>query len=202
MYKKTSHILVLVFVVCFLIGLLVTSVYGIPICGNGIKEDAEECDNGVNNSDSKPNSCRSGCTLANCRDWVIDDGEECDDGPQNSDKIPGACRRNCRQAYCGDGVLDLTNDEECDDKNNNSYDGCYKCKKCYKPKDDLVIHQGMEKDIKLCPGTYQLEDKGQKGIIIVQSKNVRLNCEGVIFVGLERKLTQTVQKPDQILKVR
>ena len=49
-------------------------------CGDGVVEGAEECDDGVDNSDILPDACRTDCTEAGCGDAVTDDGEECDDG--------------------------------------------------------------------------------------------------------------------------
>ncbi|MFH1622383.1 MAG: hypothetical protein ABIA97_04600, partial [Candidatus Omnitrophota bacterium] len=74
------------------------------LCGDGVKEGLEECDNGSNNSDTRANACRTDCVLPECGDGVIDNGEECDEGRSyNSDEIPGRCRRNCKAAKCGDG---------------------------------------------------------------------------------------------------
>ena len=56
-----------------------------PLCGNGILEEGEECDNGAENSDLRPNACRSDCRLARCGDGVADQGEACD-GRDYADK--------------------------------------------------------------------------------------------------------------------
>ncbi len=93
-----------------------------PVCGNGVVEGGEQCDDGPNNSDTTPDACRTDCTLAHCGDGVVDTGEECDDGANNSDSTPDACRTSCMAAYCGDGVVDTG--EECDDGNNTGGDGC------------------------------------------------------------------------------
>ncbi|MFH2010992.1 MAG: hypothetical protein ABI333_30615 [bacterium] len=49
-----------------------------PHCGNGIVEGIEACDDGLQNSDTAPDACRSDCTLARCGDAVADTGEGCD----------------------------------------------------------------------------------------------------------------------------
>jgi hypothetical protein len=49
-----------------------------PDCGNGMREGDEECDQGMLNSDTIPNRCRTDCTAPGCGDDVIDDGEVCD----------------------------------------------------------------------------------------------------------------------------
>jgi cysteine-rich repeat protein len=43
-----------------------------PNCGNGTIEPSEECDDGVLNSDTTPDACRSNCRLAGCGDGVED----------------------------------------------------------------------------------------------------------------------------------
>lgn len=50
------------------------------ICGNGVLEAGEECDDGVGNSDTDPDACRTDCTSPECGDGVVDSGEICDDG--------------------------------------------------------------------------------------------------------------------------
>ena len=47
-------------------------------CGNGVVEQGEECDDGVNNSDTEPDRCRTDCSDPRCGDDVADTGEECD----------------------------------------------------------------------------------------------------------------------------
>lgn len=85
-----------------------------PVCGNGCTEGTEECDEGVLNSDFRPNACRSDCELPHCGDSVIDAGEQCDDGPRNSNFVPDACRTNCVLPRCGDGIIDVGRGEQCD----------------------------------------------------------------------------------------
>ena len=52
----------------------------VGICGNGLLEGSEQCDDGGMNSDTSPDACRTNCTLAFCGDGVTDAGEECDGG--------------------------------------------------------------------------------------------------------------------------
>lgn len=92
------------------------------VCGNGTLEVGEECDEGVSNSDSQADACRTDCREAYCGDGVMDQTEECDEGGANSDLVAGACRRSCQLWHCGDGVLDPG--EDCDDGTPADGDGC------------------------------------------------------------------------------
>lgn len=141
---------------------------------NGKKEGVEECDDGVNNSDTISDACRSNCTRAHCGDYTIDSGEECDDGTGNSNKIPGACRTNCKRAYCGDCVLDVSEGEICDDGNTDPYDGCHQCQECKPAKDNLTI----TRDTRLCGGRFSIRDSGRDGAIRVTGNDVTLDCRG------------------------
>ena len=152
------------------------------VCGDGIRQGVEECDNGPQNSDSRPDACRTECVFPKCGDDVKDSKEECDDGHSNSDKIPNACRTNCKNPRCGDMVLD--ENEECDDGNDNSYDGCHECTLCFLPKDNLDLSNYYDTKIKLCPGRYELQDQGEEGIIIIKSYNITLDCQGAVIVGI------------------
>ena len=96
------------------------------LCGDGVLESPEQCDDGVGNSDTEPDACRTNCRAAWCGDGVLDTGEDCDDGASNSDTEPDACRTDCTPASCGDGVIDTG--EDCDDGNPFNGDGCrYDC---------------------------------------------------------------------------
>ena len=85
-----------------------------PHCGNGVVDSLEECDDGLQNSDSLENACRTDCRRAFCGDSVEDASEQCDNGPQNSDEVPNACRTDCSLPRCGDGVVDTDDEEGCD----------------------------------------------------------------------------------------
>jgi cysteine-rich repeat protein len=88
------------------------------ICGDGILQGEEECDEGIDdNSDFIPNRCRTDCTNPVCGDGVTDPlfAEACDDQNTVDDDC---CRNNCQAAVCGDGVRTCT--EECDDGAANS----------------------------------------------------------------------------------
>ncbi len=94
----------------------------VAVCGDGVVQAGESCDEGPDNSDSAPDACRTDCRPATCGDDVVDSGESCDEGASNSDRIANACRTDCREAGCGDGVID--HGESCDDGATVSGDGC------------------------------------------------------------------------------
>ena len=64
-----------------------------PVCGNGVVEGDEACDDGSLNSDDLPNACRTTCEVASCGDDTTDAGEECDDGNRVDDDF---CTNACR----------------------------------------------------------------------------------------------------------
>jgi MYXO-CTERM domain-containing protein len=75
------------------------------ICGDGVLQMTngdptfpgnEECDDGVSNSDSIPDACRTNCAAPSCGDNVVDMGEQCDFGAS----LPTA---DC-DAFCNDIV--------------------------------------------------------------------------------------------------
>ncbi|MFC1612039.1 MYXO-CTERM sorting domain-containing protein, partial [Myxococcota bacterium] len=74
--------------------------------GTGI----EECDDGVDNSDTGADACRTDCTDATCGDGVTDTGEACDGSGETA-----ACNGDCTATSCGDGVVNTTAGEQCDD---------------------------------------------------------------------------------------
>ncbi|MGE5787764.1 MAG: DUF4215 domain-containing protein [Myxococcales bacterium] len=124
-----------------------------PACGDGLITAGEECDDGNGDSgDGCSSSCRrepgyscagtpSKCKRAVCGNGVAEAGEGCDDG---NDLPHDGCTPTCQleprcgtrdaqgnttsavgkcQTSCGDGIL-LRGQEECDDGNTLSGDGC------------------------------------------------------------------------------
>ncbi len=100
------------------------------MCGDGIIQDGEICDNGENNG--KPESAENGvyCGL-DCKPVNIPPtcpnnqlnppGETCDSS-QMGDTACEECRGDC--SCCGDGTPDSGSGETCDDGNNNDADSC------------------------------------------------------------------------------
>ncbi len=123
---------------------------GPGICGDGIPDFDEECDDGNGNPQDE---CTNECTWAVCGDAILWLGfEECDPGADNIGPnqacVPGClinvcgdgfvgpgeacddgngidgdgCNNDCAPGSCGDGQVDLG--EQCDDGNANNDDAC------------------------------------------------------------------------------
>ncbi|MCK4454104.1 DUF4215 domain-containing protein [Candidatus Parcubacteria bacterium] len=107
----------------------------LPICGNNVLDENEECDDG-NLEDG--DGCSSICEIEPepepepeepvCGNGVLEGDEECDDG--NTDDNDG-CSSICQieepepepeEPVCGNGILE--EDEKCDDGNTEDNDGC------------------------------------------------------------------------------
>jgi cysteine-rich repeat protein len=95
-------------------------------CGNAVRDQAEACDLGADNSADPDAACRPDCTRPGCGDGVVDPsgGEACDDGAANDLAPDAACRPNCQPRRCSDGVTDPAAGEACDDGNLVPGDGC------------------------------------------------------------------------------
>ena len=159
------------------------------LCGNGVLEVGEVCDDGENNSDVAPDSCRTDCRFAYCGDNVVDSGEQCDG--HNYETHPNKCRRDCTLPYCGDGIRDdgrmisppVDFFEECDDGNSDNFDGCTdQCKKCLAIRDDLMITETP--GIPLCSQQVEIKDAGQEGIVIIDGFDVTLDCNNATIIGI------------------
>ncbi|MCA9662217.1 MAG: hypothetical protein KC486_28015 [Myxococcales bacterium] len=87
-----------------------------PVCGDGIVDVGEACDDGVN--DGSYNGCAADCSAFGpyCGDGNVDDGdgELCDDGV--NDGAYAGCNGDCLSlaAHCGDGIVDDGDGEACD----------------------------------------------------------------------------------------
>ncbi|MSP26017.1 MAG: DUF4215 domain-containing protein [Myxococcales bacterium] len=106
---------------------------GNGICGNGLVEGTEQCDDGnANDADGCSNTCAgaastvsstgsTGIIPGTCGNGTLDPGEVCDDGDKDDSN---ACGNDCQSNIvdCGNGKVDKV--EECDDGNNVSDDGC------------------------------------------------------------------------------
>ena len=83
---------------------------GVQVCGDGILDPGEGCDDGAGNG---PNAaCTAACQPNVCGDGDVHAGVEgCDEGPDNVDT--GYCRSDCQLGVCGDGFV-FAALEECD----------------------------------------------------------------------------------------
>lgn len=113
------------------------------LCGNGIVDDGEECDD---NNDNNNDACLNDCIAARCGDGYVWEGdasdEECDDGNKvESDE----CLNNCVKASCGDGKI-WAEVETCDDEDENGkYDKCNETCDGYGERcGDGIVQQGFE----------------------------------------------------------
>jgi len=92
---------------------------GEELCGNGVVDVGEACDDGIN--DGAYGGCNPGCgeLAAFCGDGVVNGAEGCDDA---NDDDTDECTNACALASCGDGVLQ--EGEVCDDGNADNTDAC------------------------------------------------------------------------------
>jgi len=91
------------------------------VCGDGVVDTLEECDDAAANADDA--ACTADCLRNVCGDGKLWPGhEDCDDGSANADG--GACTSACTLASCGDGKV-LEGVEVCDDGvNDGAYGSC------------------------------------------------------------------------------
>ncbi len=87
-----------------------------PVCGNGITQVTEECDDG-NTVDG--DGCSASCDTELCGDGIVNNGEDCDDGAESV-----TCNADCTTAACGDGQVNATAGEACDDGDDVDGNGC------------------------------------------------------------------------------
>ncbi len=77
------------------------------VCGNGIVEADEDCDDMLETA-----ACDDDCTFVDCGDENVNEaaGEICDEGGESF-----SCDSDCTEVECGDGVVNESHDEICDD---------------------------------------------------------------------------------------
>lgn len=90
----------------------------LQVCGNGIVEGDELCDDG---NDINDDACNNTCS-GECGNGTLDPGEVCDDG----NAVAGdGCSAGClSDETCGNGIVDYAAGEQCDDGNTRNRDGC------------------------------------------------------------------------------
>ena len=101
-----------------------SSSYAPAICGDGVVDRGELCDDGEDNGPARP--CTPECAVNVCGDGhVLDPNKNCDDGNHVDDDL---CRNDCTlAATCGNKKID--DGETCDDGNHVDTDTCIACKK-------------------------------------------------------------------------
>jgi cysteine-rich repeat protein len=75
----------------------------LTLCGDGLIDQGEECDDGTDNSDTIADACRTNCRQAHCGDGILDSGEGCDDG---NEADGDGCSSGCIVEGCGNGILE------------------------------------------------------------------------------------------------
>jgi cysteine-rich repeat protein len=119
-----------------------------PVCGDGLVEGDEQCDDNNRELEACPYGessctvCGPDCTevpgtVAFCGDDTVQSahGEECDDGNTTREQCAygqtscTVCGPDCKNVgghtrYCGDGVIQSGQGEECDDSGTAAGDGC------------------------------------------------------------------------------
>lgn len=83
------------------------------LCGNGLTEAEEECDDG---NMAEDDFCTPECRLPACGDGFLSASEECEDGTDG-------CTPACTFPACGDGFVNVDG-EVCDDGNDVEIDDC------------------------------------------------------------------------------
>ena len=58
---------------------------GVPVCGDGMIDPGEDCDDGAGNGPDKV--CTDLCKMAACGDGQVGPGEGCDNGADNADEL-------------------------------------------------------------------------------------------------------------------
>ncbi len=124
------------------------------LCGNGMPDTGEECDNGATNSDTVADACRTTCRRASCGDGVVDTGETCD--PGSGAGADPMCTSTCTRPVCGNGMREGA--EECDSGAANSNTTPNACRTtCENPScGDGVVDNGEACDDAATPATCML----------------------------------------------
>ena len=91
-----------------------------PVCGNGIREGTEQCDDGnTQNGDTCSGTCQNTSVTPVCGNGIREGAEQCDDGNTNTND---GCSNTCRLPVCGNGIREGS--EACDDGNVQNGDLC------------------------------------------------------------------------------
>ncbi len=136
-----------------------------PVCGNGILEEGEQCDDGNNVSGD---GCSATCDIEHeapeeqvCGNGIVEEGEECDDGNTVSgDGCDAVCMLE-DEPVCGNGILE--EGEQCDDGNLINGDGC----------SDTC-------ELEVVPVTFEIKGKPEFRVERATHPNLSLNSEFLV----------------------
>ncbi|MBK8265266.1 MAG: hypothetical protein IPK80_28545 [Nannocystis sp.] len=143
-----------------------------PVCGDGIVQEGEACDEGAENGDDR--GCTASCALNVCGDGLVHAGVEgCDEGEANA--ASGACTPLCALNVCGDGVL-WEEVEACDEGAENGDDKGCTSSCALNVCGDGLVYEGVEE----CDDADPLFHGGGDGCSATCTR------EQVIFVTLEK----------------
>ena len=180
-----------------------------PVCGNSIKEDGEECDDG---NDVNTDNCTNNCTLPKCNDGILSDSEQCDgtllsistcsEYNSNFDTGSISCNSNCTlntskcsvSPKCGDGVINSPN-EECE----NGLSLTASCTDIYELATGYVTCNNCMVDysncVESCPMNRTFEDGLYTDVnnekITIQSVT---DTDGSIYITYKNNLSKKVGK--------
>ncbi|CAK92597.1 unnamed protein product (macronuclear) [Paramecium tetraurelia] len=91
----------------------------IPICGNGVTQEYESCDDANLQMFDGCYQCQSSCQL----ECLECNSSQCFKCMEGWNLVNFKCF-----SECGDGIIALLQYEQCDDQNNEKNDGCFECK--------------------------------------------------------------------------
>ncbi len=191
------------------------------VCGNGLIEAGEGCDNASGNSDTKPDACRTWCARATCGDNVVDSNEQCEEHDlnhyicsdlkqQGNDHYPGPvpnfwggtlscdiddCTFDVSEChYCGDGMTQMPH-EQCDDGNSSNDDGCNNnCTACV----NLGNNIDITNDTEICTKNFDVDDYGDLGVIVIKAPNLTLDCDGASLTGQGDGIGIYIKRSDNV----
>ncbi len=136
------------------------------VCGDGVVDPEEQCDQGAANSDTAPDACRTDCREAYCGDEVVDTAESCDDGNAGGGDGCSAscegeegwdCSSGSCEPVCGDNRV--VGEETCDGTDLRGES----CVSIGQAAGDLGCDAQCEWDITDCTGTAVCGDGVQEG---------------------------------------
>ncbi|MBZ0115841.1 MAG: hypothetical protein K8H88_02515, partial [Sandaracinaceae bacterium] len=86
------------------------------LCGDGVVQAPETCDDGSGGARAQSATCDVDCTAVQCGDGVVNTlaGEDCDGDGTGTGGETVSCNTDCTRARCGDGLVNRSAGEDCD----------------------------------------------------------------------------------------